>query len=108
MSEFLLGSNMTPNIIIVLILITIPVFAFALWKFGIQVMNAVGHGVLMSKVREEARAEEETRKAFETQLVEINAAISAHQAHNMHQDRVAQESQAPQKPAPAQLNNEKQ
>lgn len=87
--------------IVVLLLMT-PVMILILWKIGRRILEAIRHGILLSRMQQETREEEAARVAQEIQqaeqLAELSAMMAAHRScrHQPVQYRAPQPIQQPQ------------
>ncbi|KMQ43672.1 Armadillo-type fold [Trichophyton rubrum] len=96
------SSKMTENYVIVVLLLMTPVMILIIWKIGRRILEAIRHGILLSRMRQEAQEEEAARVAQEIQqaeqLAELSAMMAAHRScrHQPVQYRAPQPIQQPQ------------
>ncbi|KAG8212344.1 Cell cycle-associated protein [Trichophyton interdigitale] len=96
------SSKMTENYVIVVLLLMTPLMILILWKVGRRILEAIRHGILLSRMQQEAQDEDAARIAQEIQqaeqLAELSAMMAAHRncRHQPFQYRAPQPIQQPQ------------
>ena len=69
--------RMSPNHVIVLILLLVPIFIYLLWISGKHILSVLNHNVLVKKMEDEARREE-TQAAEEARVTaEVPAPVAS-------------------------------